>query len=633
MGNVSATQLTHFIMLMVYMSFCRLKHYTEHMEERNTVMLKTTLWMSLVIVSFRTTFLRKGGHSTINSYFKDLLSEVRRNLHVAVTRFMEQECGCQNHVQCKLYPTTLISEVVLPSYQHFLQHIHQTGTTKKVSNESDALHQYDKTITMLILARVNGYYSPYLPQTIMEEEAKTLYGDVFTLAKRDFFKHRLLTLFPHVTEKSIETSLTFLEQQKLANCPCFVHTEQRGFDWVVFRRQPDKITCDCEDIPEMEDDPTDGEDFFSVKTDEAIVTPLLGDDITISPDDPQYNTCNVDKIQDPSGAASSVGEKPSSAEFLNGSKTSHDPQESILPCDLSLHSRDTNIIKTQKQKNEQKEMDDGKEVPMNSDETKGDGVMYRKSSGYYYNPFLYYKRNLDKTYYYQYFKPYSHDHRMLMCDDECHCPRGKIHDSNCSWYNPDIIYILDTKGDLSISEQDAQRKIYQMYQNTLSNPPESCGCGTAAAIAYMGHSTGCIEFLHMHERKSFEVLLAILKKRKKMTFSRCSNNQSKRPRLHSPKLNEEAKNDTEEVPEVQKVPTAKEVQPNLSQEPTGSLSVLADVDLPTLDTTQTNTQLNDPPKYLPDLVTVSVDGADCPCEEADEEIPPLEDAYLVETNL
>ena len=92
-------------------------------------------------------------------------------------------------------PTTLTSEVVLPRYQHFLQHIHQTGMTKKVSNESDSLGQYGKTIQMLILARVNGHYSPYSPQTIMEEKAKSRYGDVFTLAEKEFFKHRLLLYF------------------------------------------------------------------------------------------------------------------------------------------------------------------------------------------------------------------------------------------------------------------------------------------------------------------------------------------------------------------------------------------------------------------------------------------------------
>ena len=32
MGNISTTQVTHFIMLIFYMPFCRLKHYTEYME-------------------------------------------------------------------------------------------------------------------------------------------------------------------------------------------------------------------------------------------------------------------------------------------------------------------------------------------------------------------------------------------------------------------------------------------------------------------------------------------------------------------------------------------------------------------------------------------------------------------------
>ena len=35
MGNIPTTQLIHFIMLMVYMSFCRLKQYTMHIVERN----------------------------------------------------------------------------------------------------------------------------------------------------------------------------------------------------------------------------------------------------------------------------------------------------------------------------------------------------------------------------------------------------------------------------------------------------------------------------------------------------------------------------------------------------------------------------------------------------------------------
>ena len=171
MGNVSTIQLTHFIMLTVYMSFCRINYYTKYMRDEEAVLLKIAVQITLVIMAFKTTFSMKGGHKIINSYFKILPSEVRRNLHVITTRYMEQECTCQNHVQCDINPTQLTSQVVLPSYEHFLQHLQLTGMNKRISSETDVLSQYGKTILMLILARVNGYYNPYIPQTIMEEDA------------------------------------------------------------------------------------------------------------------------------------------------------------------------------------------------------------------------------------------------------------------------------------------------------------------------------------------------------------------------------------------------------------------------------------------------------------------------------
>ena len=92
MGNVSTTQLTHFIMLMVYMSFCRLNHYTKCMTDKEAVLLKVAVQMTLVTMAFITTFSMKGGHNIINPYFKILPSEVRRNIHVVTTRYMEQDC-------------------------------------------------------------------------------------------------------------------------------------------------------------------------------------------------------------------------------------------------------------------------------------------------------------------------------------------------------------------------------------------------------------------------------------------------------------------------------------------------------------------------------------------------------------
>ena len=93
---------------------------------------------------------------------------------------------------------------------------------------------------MLILARVNGYYSPYTAQTIQEEEDRCYFGRVFTHAEQEFFKHKLQAKYPKINHRSLDTAITFLRMQKLANCLCQVHTKTRGYDWVVFRRQPDR---------------------------------------------------------------------------------------------------------------------------------------------------------------------------------------------------------------------------------------------------------------------------------------------------------------------------------------------------------------------------------------------------------
>ena len=105
-----------------------------------------------------------------------------------ITRYMEQECVCKNHVQCDLFQNTLTTEISLPSYQHFLQYLQEKGYSRfNITNESEALSNYDKTITMIVLARVNGYYSPYFPQFMMEEESKCLYGYNFSYAEKEFF--------------------------------------------------------------------------------------------------------------------------------------------------------------------------------------------------------------------------------------------------------------------------------------------------------------------------------------------------------------------------------------------------------------------------------------------------------------
>ena len=242
MGNITMGQLGHFLILMVYMSFCRMSHYTDYLSDQDAVNLEIAVWMSLVIISFRTTFHIEGSHRTINPYFKVLPTVVRRRLHVIILRYLEQECICKNHVQCDLTPTTLSSEITLPSYQHFLQYLQEKGMSRfNIINESEALAKYGKTITVIVLARVNGYYSPFLSQTIMEEEARYLYGTNFSYAEKDFFTNKFMQVSPNVTTEAVNNSIAFLERQKEANYPCTIHTQKRGYDWIVFNRMPDRL--------------------------------------------------------------------------------------------------------------------------------------------------------------------------------------------------------------------------------------------------------------------------------------------------------------------------------------------------------------------------------------------------------
>ena len=104
---------------------------------------------------------------------------------------------------------------------------------------------------MIVLARVNSYYSPYFPQTIMEEEAKCLYGTNFSFAERDFFTNKLLKVTPNMSQEAINQSITFLERQKEANCLCTIHTQKRGYDWIVFNRLPDRIPSNQDDENQM----------------------------------------------------------------------------------------------------------------------------------------------------------------------------------------------------------------------------------------------------------------------------------------------------------------------------------------------------------------------------------------------
>ena len=62
MGTVNMTQVGHFLILMTYMSFCRLNHYTDYLSDSEEALIEPALWMCLVIISFRSTFHMKEAH-------------------------------------------------------------------------------------------------------------------------------------------------------------------------------------------------------------------------------------------------------------------------------------------------------------------------------------------------------------------------------------------------------------------------------------------------------------------------------------------------------------------------------------------------------------------------------------------
>ena len=539
MGDVSITQLIHFIILMVYMSFCRLHLYTEYMLDREAVLLKAALQISLVITAFKTTFSIQGGHHSINPYMKNLPPVVRRYLHIVNTKYLEQECTCKNHVQCDINPIPLTTEVMFPSYQHYLYRFNLYGG---ISNESSFLKDYGKLIQMMILARVNGYYSPFFPSTLGQEEDQAGTGHSFNLAEENYFRHRLKTLYPKINEEGIQSAIGFLEQQKLVNCPCSIHTEKRGYEWIVFRRQPDRkmVPTDEESgessTTESLSDQSDDDVFYNAETENA----------------PTDQGADYPKPTTPDERI--LEQKTSFPEVSEGYQSKAQPQMSDQPRDSSLHSReekgistknlqDRQIKKTKKEKKARKtHRREAARTEENSmlidDEEPDEDRIIKKRKGFSYYPLYTYKRKLDKAFYFKYFKPYSHDYRRLRMEEECTCPETEPHNTNCEWYDPDTIFILDVMNDVSASEESALEQIYDLYMGSLnsSHPiKEKCGCGTAAEIAYMGHLTSCEDFQYIHERESYEVLLAKLKKKKRVSFPGCPFGKRKRPRLQSPK--------------------------------------------------------------------------------------------------
>ena len=128
-----------------------------------------------------------------------------------------------------------------------------------------------------------------------------------------------------------------------------------------------------------------------------------------------------------------------------------------------------------------------------------------------------------------------------------------------------------------VSKQHKEKFMTYTTKISQNMKQELCGCGTAAEIAYMGHKSVCEEFQWMNERSSYEMLLAVLKKRKKATLCENFEQQHKRPRLQSPSgdgTNEDSSNPNQDDVNMDNPNTSTNPNPTTATNP---LAVLAEV--------------------------------------------------------
>ena len=341
-----------------------------------------------------------------------------------------------------------------------------------IVSESEILSKYGKTITMIVLARVNGYYSPYFPQSIMEEEAKCLYGTNFSFAERHFFLNKLLKENPNMSQAAINQSIAFLERQKEANCPCTIHTQKRGYDWIVFNQLPDRIPSNDDGYQVTDSGESTG--FSDTENKDENEEAKVSDPIS---NHENMEKVNNQKNQDASGASS---ENFTSADLTAGYNVIFNPSVSNSSCELSLNSRDeaehTRCKKvTRKNKTKKKtrrptktETDTTDLEAIPEDMLEESRQRIDSSIPCKFDQIVYMDNVKGITYSFRYFKAYKFDWRVVMDyqNEEpmlCTCPRGRLHNEQCPWYHPEVINVSDIENTLSTSEQAAQGKIFDMY--------------------------------------------------------------------------------------------------------------------------------------------------------------------------
>ena len=133
------------------------------------------------------------------------------------------------------YPQTFLHQKKFSSYQHFLQYIQEKGFSRfSITSESEILSKYGKTITMIVLAMVNGILLSILSTRQSWKKKPSVSMALTSLLQKETSSSTIAESTPNISQEAINQSIAFLERQKEANCPCTIHTQKRGYDWIVF---------------------------------------------------------------------------------------------------------------------------------------------------------------------------------------------------------------------------------------------------------------------------------------------------------------------------------------------------------------------------------------------------------------
>ena len=135
-----------------------------------------------------------------------------------------------------------------------------------------------------------------------------------------------------MSQETINQSIAFLERQKEANCPCNIHTQKRGYDWIVFNQLPDRIPSNEDGYQVSDSGESTG--FSDTESKDENEEAKVSDTISNHED---MEKVNNQRNQDESGASS---QNFTSADLTAGYNAIFNPSVSNSSCELSLNSRD-----------------------------------------------------------------------------------------------------------------------------------------------------------------------------------------------------------------------------------------------------------------------------------------------------